>query len=148
MKKLLFFASLFLLFLAGCTAIPNLASPIVSGVVMWYEGEAHKYYNEEAHTVYRAVKTSVKELDHVIVKDEQTKDGGYYIVAGDTDRFKITIRPVKPHITDVQIRINFMGDKPYAELIYRQVDSNTNTIDFDDQGRPTKQRRLKKSASQ
>lgn len=136
MKKLPLFMFLFLFF-SGCVAAPFI-SPIVTGIIVWKGGEAHKYYNEEAHTLYRATKTSLKELDHPIFKDEKTKDGGYYIVAGNDDKFKIAIRNVKPHITDVKIRINFMGDKPYAELIYGKIDSNTNTIDFDDQGRPTK----------
>jgi len=140
MKKLLLFASLCLPIFAGCTAAPLLISPIVTGVIMWKDGEAHKYYNEEAHTLYRATKTSLKELDHPIIKEEPYRDGGYYIVAGEGDKFKITIRQVKPHITEVKIRINFMGDKPYAELVYRQIDSNTNTIDFDDQGKPTKRK--------
>jgi hypothetical protein len=144
MKKLLLFVCLCLPFFTGCAASPlMLVSPIVTGVIMWKEGEAHKYYNEEAHTLYRATKIALKELDHPITKDESNKDGGYYIVAGQGDKFHIVIRQVKPHITEVRCRINFMGDKPYAELLYRQIDSNTNTIDFDDQGKPTK-RKLRK----
>lgn len=135
MKKLLIFLTLLI---SGCTVAPFIASPIVTGVVMWYEGEAHKYYNEEARTLYRATKIALKDLDHPITKDEPNRDGGYYIVAGDKDRFKIVIRQVKPHITEVKVRINFMGDKPYAELLYRQIDLNTNSIEFDDEGKPTK----------
>lgn len=145
MKKLLLMLSLFLpLSIGGCAAAPFIVSPIVTGVIMWKEGEARKYYNEEAHTMYRATKISLKDLDHPIIKDESDKKGGYSLTAGEGDKFHITIRQVKPHIAEVKVRINFMGDKPYAELLYRQIDSNTNTIDFDDQGRPTKrkQRRL------
>lgn len=137
MKKLLFFFSFCLPFFVGCTAAPLLISPIVTGVIMWKDGEARKYYNEEAAVIYRATKTSLKELDHPITKDEQ-KDGSYKITAGDKDRFHITIRQVKPRITEVVIRVNFLGDKPYAELVYRQIDSNTSTINFDDQGKPAK----------
>lgn len=135
MKKLLIFLTLLI---SGCAVAPFIASPIVTGVVMWYEGEAHKYYNEEARTLYRATKIALKDLDYPITKDEPNKDGGYYIVAGDKDRFKIVIRQVKHHITEVKVRINFMGDKPYAELLYRQIDLNTNSIEFDDEGKPTK----------
>lgn len=148
MKKLilclLFFGAA--LSLPGCgVAVPPfmLMSPIVTGIVMWKDGEAHKYYNEEAHVLYRATKTALRELDHPITKDEQNKQGGYYIVAGDKDRFNITIRQIQPHIAEVGIRVNVMGDKPYAELVYRQIDVNTNSIDFDDQGRPTKHRKLR-----
>jgi hypothetical protein len=146
MKKLfLLLALLGLASLPGCAAAPfePFVRPIVTGVVMWYQGEAHKYYNEEAHVLYRATKTSLRELDYPISRDEPNKEGGYYIIAGDKDKFKITIKQVKPHITEVSVRVNFMGDKPYAELLYRQIDSNTNSIDFDDQGRPTKHRQRK-----
>lgn len=143
MKKLLLFACLCLPFSSGCTVAPLLISPIVTGVIMWKDGEAHKYYNEESHTLYRATKISLKELNHPIAKDEPSKDGSYSILAGEGDKFHIYIRQVKPHITEVRVRVNFMGDKPYAELLYRQIDSNTNTIDFDDQGKPTK-RKLRK----
>lgn len=132
--------SLCLSIFVGCAEAPMFISPIITGIIMWKDGEAHKYYNEEAHTLYRATKTSLKELDHPILKDESNKDGDYYIVAGDNDKFKIVIRQVKPHITEVKIRINFLGDKPYAELLYSQIDLNTNTIDFDDQGKPTKRK--------
>lgn len=120
----------------GCEVAP-FVSPIVTGVVIWYEGEAHKYYYEEPSTLYRSTKLALKELEHPITTDE-VRNGNYYIVAGDDDKFKITIRKVKPHISEVKIRINFMGNKPYAELLYTHIDNNLNTIDFDDQGRPTK----------
>lgn len=147
MKKLYFFIYLWILFFTGCNVAPFIVSPIVTGVTMWRDGEGHKYYNEEAYTIYRATKTSLKELKHSIAKDETTKDGGFYILAGEGDKFKIVIRQVKPHITEVKIRVNIMGNKPYAELVYRQIDSNTNTISFDDQGKPTK-RKLKRHMSQ
>lgn len=135
MKKTLIFLTLLNF---SCTVVPFIASPIVTGVTMWYEGEAHKYYNEEARTLYRATKIALKELDHPIIKDEPIKNGGYYFVAGEKDRFRIVIRQVKPHITEVKVRINIMGDKPYAELLYRQIDLNTSSIEFDNEGKPTK----------
>ena len=135
MKKNIFF-TLFLFF-SGCAVVPFVVSPIVTGVLMWHNGEAHKYYNEELNTMYRATKTALHDLNHSITKDESTKEGRYLIV-GDKDRFKIVIRQVKPHITEVKMRINFMGDKPYAELVYSQIDLNINCIEFDNQGKPTK----------
>jgi hypothetical protein len=106
--------------------------------LMWKEGEAHKYYNEEVGTMHRAAKLALADLNHHITKDEPYKTDGFYIVADENDRFKITLRKVEDHITEVKIRINFMGDKPYAELIYQYIDGHVNTIEFDDQGRPTK----------
>lgn len=144
MKKLLILLCLFNIFLAGCAAAPFVLTPVVTGVVMWSEGEAHKYYNEEVGTIYRSTKKSLRELDLKITEEKATGNGGYYLVAGDKDRFTINIRQVKPHISEVSIRINFMGDKPYAELVYTQIDLNTNTIEFDDEGRPAKNKFLKR----
>lgn len=138
MKKLLILMCLFNIFLSGCAAAPFVLTPVVTGVVMWSEGEAHKYYNEELGTIYRSAKKSLRELDLQITEEKTTENGGYYLVAGDKDRFKVTIRQVKPHICEVSIRINFMGDKPYAELVYTQIDLNTNTIEFDEEGKPAK----------
>lgn len=142
MKKILIFFCLFFPFLPSCATAPLLVSPIITGIIMWKDGEARKYYNEEISTMYRATKISLKELDHPINSDEQNPEG-HYIVAGENDKFKIVLRQVKPHITEVKIRVNFMGDKPYAELLYNQIDANTNTIEFDDQGNPTKLMNLK-----
>jgi hypothetical protein len=143
MKKIVIFCCFCLPFFTGCGAAPLLVSPIITGVIMWKDGEARKYYNEETHVMYRAVKISLKELDYPIIKDESYKSEGNYILAGDNDKFKIIIRQVKPHITEVKVRTNFMGDKIYAELLYKQIDSNTNTIEFDSQGKPTKNKEKK-----
>lgn len=145
MKKFaLFFAFLLAgVVVPGCSPISpfDIASPIVTGIVLWKEGEAHKYYNEEMPAMHRSVKTALKELNLPIAKDESTKDG-FYIIAGDNDRFKIRIQTIRPHITKVSIRVNFMGDKDYAELVYRTTDSYVDTIEFNN-GRPIKgQRRL------
>ena len=137
MKKKLLFICLFSFLFLGCTVAPMLIGPIVTGVTMWKDGEARRYYNEEPRAIYRATKISLKDLTLPIKKDE-AKEKTHHIIAGDGDRFHIYIRQVKPHITEVRLRINIMGDKNYAELLYHQIDINTNTIDFDNQGNPTK----------
>jgi len=35
-----------------------------------------------------------------------------------------------------------MGDKPYAELIYKKIDDQLSVINFDEHGRPTRQNRI------
>ena len=87
--------------------------------------------------MYRSTKNALKELNYKIISDQPVRDG-YKIVAGDKDKFKIYIREAKPHICDVCVRINIMGDKPYAELFYTQIDANTNVINYDEKGIPTK----------
>lgn len=147
MKKIAAFILILSFIVSGCAVAPFVVSPIVTGVIMWKQGEAHKYYNEEVKTLYRATKSALKDLGHPIKSDEATSDG-HYIVAGEKDKFKITIREAKPHIGEVSVRINFMGDKPYAELLYAQIDANTSTINYDDEGKPTRQlRRLRRSAN-
>jgi hypothetical protein len=142
MKKLFIFLTfIFSISFSGCALTPflePLASPIVTGVTMWVNGLGRRFYNEEALVLYRATKISLRELDYPISTAETGKNGGYYIIAGEKDKFYITIRKVKPHITEVSIRINFMGDQPYANMIFNQIDLNTNTIEFDPHGVPTK----------
>ena len=91
--------------------------------VYWLEGEAHKYYNADQATVHQATKNVLNELGFPISKDYVDSDT-IHMVAGDQgkDKFKIKIRNVRYNITELSIRINTFGDKPYAELIYRNVD--------------------------
>lgn len=133
MKKLL--AILLILgFLVGCGPIDPI-SPIVTGVVMWKEGEAHKYYPYEAGIVYRASKRALEDMEININKDEP-EEGKYYINAGKEDRLKINIADAKKDISKLSVRINFMGDKPYAELFYQKVDEELSTVRFGPDGRP------------
>ena len=134
MKKVFIFLCLMT---TGCAVVPFVQGPIITGVIMWKQGEAHKYYHESLRTMRRATRNALRELDHKIVSDEAVK-GGYRIVAGDKGKFKIFIREAKPHISDVSVRVNIMGDKPYAELLYAQIDANTNVVNYDDKGMPTK----------
>jgi hypothetical protein len=135
MKKLTL-SLLFLVMMMGCGA-EILVSPLVMGVVYWMEGEAHKYYAHDPDVLYRATKRACMDLQHSIDTDEADGDD-YYIVAGGKDRFKIKIRQVEKGIAEVKIRVDFMGDKPYAELIYKKIDNQLSVIEFDEHGRPTK----------
>lgn len=134
MKKLFLFFSFFV---CGCSFVPFVVGPIITGVIMWKQGEAKKYYNEDSLVIYRAVKNSLKELEYQINFDQKNKDG-YYLVAGEKSKFKITIRNVKSKVVEVSVRINFMGDKQYAELLYSKIDANTNTIFYNEKGEPVK----------
>jgi len=138
MKKiLLVLAFLGFFTIGGCGPIDPV-SPIVSGVVMWIEGEAHKYYSNDSATVYRAVKRACAELNYEISRDDPPEEGDYYLLAGSKDRFKINIREVEQDITKLSVRVNFMGDKPYAELLYKKVDAELSTIEFDSNGNPVR----------
>lgn len=135
MKKL----AALLLFLAisitGCEVAP-LAGPIVTGVVMWVQGEAHKYYYQDSETLYRAAKHASTELGYEVIRDDPPENGNHYLIVGQNNQFKITIKQVDPNIAKLSIRVNFMGDKPYAELLYKKIDEHLAIIEFDEQGNP------------
>lgn len=130
-----FFILLILTFYS-CSVVPMVISPIVSGTIIWKNGEASKYYNEKEINLYNNLKISLKNLKIPIRKESKLKNG-HYIVAGNNDKFKIWTLNVEHNITVVYIRINFLGDKPYAELIYKEIDSNYNVIEFNN-GKRTK----------
>lgn len=125
---------LFLCFFSGCGVNP--IEIIVDGVIRWVEGEAHKYYNVDTPTLYRAVKRACHDLDYEIKKDKPS-GSEFYLIAGNNDRFKIKIKRIEENISRLSVRVNFMGDKPYAELLYKKVDEELSTIEFDN-GHPVR----------
>ena len=135
MKKSIYFLFLFL-FLFGCQATP-IIGPLVTGVVTWVNGEAHKYYLNDIDVIYRATKHACNKLDYQISLDEPFKNG-YRLIAGNRNRFKIYIKQKEENISKLSVRIDFLGDKPYAELFYKEVDNYLSTIEYDDNGYPTK----------
>lgn len=119
-----------MLLMTGCELF-NPIGPIIQLGVMWIEGEAQKYYNVDQQTLIRATKDTLKELEFPIQKEEE--DGSvYYITAGDegSDRFKIKVTAVRHNVAKLSIRVNIMGDRPYAEMIYRHVDKQPGVIQF------------------
>lgn len=132
---------LFLMFLfTGCSA-SVLISPAVTGVLYWANGEAHQYYEQDKHTIYKTTKKVLAELNIPITKDKE-ESNGYSIVAGEKNKFKIHVKTAdNSQITKLSIRINTLGDKEYAEFIYKKVNENLNIIIFDKQGNPTKNER-------
>jgi len=139
MKKNLFLSSILLCSLfIGCTGLEFIAAPLVGIGVEWYKNEAHKYYNHNSDIVYRATKRACKDMDFFIISDEIEEDGNFFIKAGNRDYFKIKIKKIEENVSKVSIRVDFMGDKPYAELIYKRIDDELNVIIFNDQGMPVK----------
>jgi len=123
---------------AGCGGGPEiLIGPIVAGVIYWKNGEATKYYANDYASVSRATSRALTEMG-LPIKKKQESSNSVYIIAGENDRFKIHVEYVEPNITRLRCRINFMGDKPYAELMYRKVDEEVSIIEFDDEGNPTR----------
>jgi hypothetical protein len=123
-------AAFLLVGVVGCEFIAPIG-PIVQLGIMWVEGEAHKYYNTDQETIHQATLVALKELDLVVNKEESSNDGEtIYINAGDKDRFKIKIHAVREKTTKLSVRVDIMGDKPYAEMLYRHVDKQKDVVQF------------------
>lgn len=136
MKNFIF---ILLLIFSGCSwfgPFSNSVGTVAQGYVMWKKGEATKYYNRDIGTTYRSVKHAADTLNLKITSDKMVKNE-YHLKVGEKDKFQIKIVPTGPNLTQVIIRVNFMGDRPYAELFYKTVDDNLNSIYFKD-GKPVK----------
>lgn len=136
MKRILLILPLLLL--CGCgTTIIDPISPIINGYIIWSDGEATKYYQYDSQVIHRSVKKSLTDMGLKITRDDPPDAAGnYYITAGEKQRFKIKIKQVQSNICKMQVRINFLGDKPYAELLFGKVDTDIGVIHFDDNGNP------------
>ena len=144
MKKFLLFVVLvFALITGGVGCDMGILSPIgpaINFFLAWKDGEATKYYHFNSDIVYRATKRSLIEMGLPITRDDPVNNGSYYVIAGNNNQFKIKITPYEADIAKLSCRIDFMGDKPYAELLYAKVDEELNVIDFDQQGNPKRWR--------
>ena len=112
--------SIFMFSLVGCNGI-NPIGPIISVGIMWLSGEASKYYEADSELIHEATHSALKELDFPVVSEIKRGDT-IFITADANDRFRIKVERVRPNITNLRIRVNIMGDKPYAELIYKKID--------------------------
>ncbi len=129
MKKILAIICIFSI--SGCSLGPQIfVAPIISGIIMWQEGEAHKYYNYNTTVLYSSVKRAANKLGLEITKDEEKSPGEHYLIVGAQDKFKIKIDKKEETISKISIRINFMGDKDYAELFYAEIDKQIKEIEF------------------
>ena len=97
---------------------------------MWKEGEGHKYYQYNYKVVYRATKQALKNLN-IPISSEKLTDKQGYITAGGRSQYKITINFIENNISELSIRINFMGNKEQGELIYQNVDQSVFTITYE-----------------
>jgi hypothetical protein len=127
--------------MTGCEMF-NPIGPLIQLGIYWKEGEAHKYYQTDHDTLYRSTLAALKDLDIPVNSEE--KDGNtIYIRAGgkvavsdeggprgagpvnlqSDDRFKIRVVKVNEKVSKLSIRVNTFGDKPFAELVYRNIDA-------------------------
>jgi hypothetical protein len=96
---------------------------------MWMEREAHKYYNTDLEKMDKSLRLVLEELEMPIEKEYMSGERMVFKCDAN-DRFTITLNPVRHNVTKVSIVINIMGDKPYAEMIYRHIDAQDGVIQF------------------
>lgn len=125
------------LLICGCGAIDPIG-PVVNGIIFWKQGEANKYYNQKPDVVFRASLHALNRMNLKVVKDSNFDKSNFEIIAGNNNRFKIYIKEVDNKITSLKVRINFFGDKQYAELFYKYVDEQIEIIRFDGNGMPVR----------
>ena len=114
--------------MVGCQFMGAIG-PIISVGVMWMNREAHKYYNTELDDMKIAVHDVLDELE-MPINDERMSGEIQVIKCGDNDRFTISLNPVRHNVTKVSILVNLLGDKPYAEMIYRHIDAQDGVVQF------------------
>ena len=101
----------FMLFLSGCQFI-GIVSPIVTGIIIWKEGRAHKYYELEVDVLFKAVKNTCFDLEFKIISEYKTKNG-YYVGAKGRDNFSFHIEKTRNNITDLSLHINLVNYDGY-----------------------------------
>jgi len=136
MRKRVFFLFFLTMFVPACGGAELFLmpiAPIVQFYLIWKDGEAIKYYNVNTEIVYRAVKRNCENLGYNILEDDNDDEGRYYVVAKNDNKFKLKVQSVDNQ-TCVKLRINFMGDKPYAEMFFKELDGEIFTVRYDKDG--------------
>jgi hypothetical protein len=137
-KRFLTFFSIFAILISGCALdLGMIVSPITSGVVYWVNGEAHKYYKSDIDTIYRSLNRVMLELDQKIYHLEIKPGKKYKIIAASKNRFSIRLDKIDENICRMNIRINYLGDKDFAELIYKEIDKQIDVLEFKNNGKIT-----------
>ena len=132
--NIIFFA-IFWIFFSGCQFI-GVISPVITGIIIWKDGRAYKYYDIDEVVVCRAVKRSCKELGLQLVEDKPSRHGRYMLYYG-RDSLSFYVKGIKGGVTETSLRVNSFGNKPYCEMIFDKIDSSLSFVEYDSAGKPT-----------
>lgn len=146
MKKLFFILIFTLALIPGCIGPELILGPIVNGLIVWIDGEAHKYYGYDSDVIYRAVTRALYEMNFPIKQDDPPENGDFYLISGENNILKIKILNVDVNVSKLSVRVDFMGNKPYAELFYKKVNQQLHIIKFKD-GKPVSAKEFHKKSS-
>ena len=130
------FYLLFVAILPGCSLV-GILSPVVTGIVVWKEGRAHKYYDLEIDVLRRAVLNTMKEMGSTIVYDKKVS-GGWDICSKGGDTFYFSVRKSRSGLCDLSLRVNTFGNRSLSESVIKRIDDNVGLVNYDDLGRPVK----------
>lgn len=136
MKKdnFLNFLIFFIIFsIFGCNFDPFenfLITPVITSATLWEHDEAKRYYNEEPKNLLKATKKSLEELNISLISKKDN------ILITENKKFVIKIRKVKSNIARIEIKFHSDHDKDLVELIFEQIELNSNSIKFNKQGLP------------
>jgi hypothetical protein len=101
------------------------ATPAIQGVVMWKNGEAHKYYDFDKAVIHKSCLNTLQKMGMQVTSESKT-----LIKAGKKDQFKILLEEPQKNITRVTVRVNFWGDKEYCTLFFQHLDDQLSVVQF------------------
>jgi len=83
---------------------------------------------------------ALKELNCMVIEDRADRNS-FYLKVGAEGAFTIKIYETNQQKNNIKIKVNLPVNIPYAEMVYNQIDINLNSIEYDNQGNPTKSKR-------
>lgn len=129
-KKLFLALAIVCAAMQGCQWF-NPIGPIIQLGILWKDGEAHKYYNTDQKTLEAATRKALADLNMTVQGQDAGEGPAISLRAGTDGRtLKIRIASVNDRVSKLSIRVNIMGDKPLAELVYRHVDQQPGVKQF------------------
>lgn len=136
MKKfLIFLIFLNFLVLSGCRFSPFKFRPMVINVIVWSEKSAIKHYPEDIKTILRSLKIALKELNFPSTLEENSN---YFIFNNKI----IQVKKIKEFLTEVKICWDLPEKNSDIQLIFDKIDLNLNSIEYDEQGNPSKKLKI------
>lgn len=108
-----------LLFFVGCGTSPLLLVPAgINVILFWKNGVATKYYTGDKEDITEKLKTVITSFSHSIEEqnDKITSKSENHI-------FHWEVKQVDKKVCKITCRIDTFGDKEYAELIFKKLDS-------------------------
>jgi Protein of unknown function (DUF3568) len=130
MKRLGLTFSLFvsIILLVGCIALPFIplvfsgAGAAYQGYTVWRGTESSKYYSCDFQNTCSATKQSVDKMGLEIVSFNSIEGKECSIETKGNNHLIINVLSVEKTVSKVMIKIEMMGDRQFAEFVYKNID--------------------------